>query len=54
VVALLTKIGTPISIIGEITAGPGLAVIAADGSDYRVTAHGYNHFALSPSAAAGK
>ncbi len=45
VVALLTKIGTPVSIIGEITADPGLAVIAADGSDYQVTAHGYNHFA---------
>lgn len=45
VVALLTKIGTPVSIIGEITAGPGLVVIAADGSDYRVSAHGYNHFA---------
>lgn len=41
---LLGRLGTRVSAIGEVTAALGLRVIAADGSDYRVAATGYNHF----------
>ena len=41
---LLDRLGTRVSVIGEVTAVCGLQVVAADGSDYRVAATGYNHF----------
>lgn len=39
----LAPLGTRLSVIGEITA-EGMRVVAPDGSDYPVTARGYNHF----------
>lgn len=41
--ATLAPLGTPLSVIGEIT-GAGVRVVAPDGSDYPVVAKGYNHF----------
>jgi thiamine-monophosphate kinase len=42
--ALLHRLGTRVSVIGEITADHGMKVVAEDGSDYPITAQGYNHF----------
>lgn len=41
---LLGRLGTRLSVIGEVTAGGGMQVVAVDGSDYRPVARGYNHF----------
>jgi thiamine-monophosphate kinase len=42
--ALLSGLGTRVTVIGEVTANNGLKVIAVDGSDYQAAASGYNHF----------
>jgi thiamine-monophosphate kinase len=42
--ALLATCATPVARIGEITAGTGMRVVAADGSDYTPSSRGYNHF----------
>lgn len=42
--ALLAAVDTPVTVIGEIVAGTGVRVIAADGSDYTPRSRGYNHF----------
>jgi len=42
--ALLAGLGTQATVIGEVTAGGMLQVIAPNGSDYRSAARGYDHF----------
>jgi thiamine-monophosphate kinase len=43
--AILQRLGTPVTAIGEITDGRRLHVISGDGSEYRITKRGFNHFA---------
>jgi thiamine-monophosphate kinase len=42
--SLLQRLGTPVTVIGEITAEERLRVISGDGSEYRIVKRGYNHF----------
>ncbi len=42
--ALLARLGTRATVVGEITPDGGLKVVAADGTEYRAAAKGYNHF----------
>jgi thiamine-monophosphate kinase len=42
---LLQHLGTPVTVVGEITAGRGLRVMMEDGGEYRITKMGFNHFA---------
>lgn len=42
--ALMTKLSCPVARIGEITAGGGLSVFKDDGTPYRITHRGYDHF----------
>nr|WP_279342310.1 thiamine-phosphate kinase [Geotalea sp. SG265] len=44
VFSCLDSCGVAVAVIGEITAGDGLAIIAADGSAYQPRRTGYNHF----------
>lgn len=44
IVTALAGVATPASVIGRITAAPGLRVLTADGSAYTTTHSGYQHF----------
>jgi hypothetical protein len=41
---LAAEIGTPLSIIGEISPGVGVRVVDRDGGDMAIAAGGYRHF----------
>ena len=43
-VSLLKSLGTPVTVIGEITPSNGLQVLAPDGTLYRPAVAGYDHF----------
>jgi thiamine-monophosphate kinase len=43
-VSLLESLGTPVSVIGEITPSTGLQVLAPDGTLYRPAVTGFDHF----------
>ena len=42
--SLLAALGTPVTLIGEITSSPGIRTISVDGNDYQPRKNGYNHF----------